>query len=280
MTLPTPSGSAMPVRTIPRSGEALPVLGLGTWSVFDVGAGVREPLLAVVRALFAAGGRVLDSSPMYGRAEEVAGDLVAAAAPSSPPFLATKVWTEGRAAGIRQMETSLRRLRAARLDLLQVHNLVDWRTHLRTLRAWRDEGRVRYLGVTHYTPSAHDELERVLRAAPWDFVQLDYALDDRAAEARLLPLAAERGVAVLVNRPFGGGALLRRLAGVPLPSVAAELGCATWAQCALKFVLAHPAVTCVIPATSRVAHLEEDLGALAGPLPDPRQREALARGAA
>ncbi len=271
----------MLTRTIPSSGEALPAIGLGTWSVFDVGEGERErrPLAEVVGALFAGGGRLLDSSPMYGRAESVAGDLVAAAAPPPvpPAFLATKVWTEGREAGIRQMETSMRRLRAPRLDLLQIHNLVDWRTHSRTLRAWKDEGRVRYIGITHYTPSAHAALESVLLAEPWDFVQLDYALDDRAAERRLLPLAAERGVAVLVNRPFGGGSLLKRLAGAALPSWAAEIDCASWAQCALKFVLGHPAVTCVIPATRRVEHLRDNLAAGEGPLPDAALRVRMAR---
>jgi len=218
---------------------------------------------------------------MYGRAEEVAGDLVAeiAASPSaSPAFLATKVWIEGRDAGVRQMEESARRLRTARLDLIQIHNLVDWRTHAKTLRAWKDAGRVRYIGITHYTPSAHAALESVLRAEPWDFVQLDYALDDRAAERRLLPLAADLGVAVLVNRPFGGGSLPARLAAVPLPAWAAELGCASWAQCALKFVLGHPAVTCVIPATRRVEHLRDNLAAGAGPLPDARLRLRMARG--
>jgi len=269
----------MLTRPIPSSGEALPVIGLGTWSVFDVGPAARErrPLAEVVGALFAAGGRLLDSSPMYGRAEEVAGDLVADAAPSPPAFLATKVWTEGRDAGVRQMETSARLLRTARLDLIQIHNLVDWRTHAKTLRAWKDAGRVRYIGITHYTPSAHAALESVLRAEPWDFVQLDYALDDRAADKRLLPLAAERGVAVLVNRPFGGGALLAGLRGAALPAWAAELGCTTWAQCALKFVLGHSAVTCVIPATRRVEHLRDNLAAAEGPLPDAALRVRMAR---
>jgi aryl-alcohol dehydrogenase-like predicted oxidoreductase len=270
----------MLTRTIPSSGEALPAIGLGTWSVFDVGEGERErrPLAEVVAALFAAGGRLLDSSPMYGRAETVAGDLLAErASPGAPAFLATKVWTEGREAGIVQMETSMRRLRAPRLDLIQIHNLVDWRTHARTLRAWKDAGRVRYIGITHYTPSAHAALESVLLAEPWDFVQLDYALDDRAAERRLLPLAAERGVAVLVNRPFGGGSLLSGLGGTPLPVWAAELGCTSWAQCALKFVLGHPAVTCVIPATSRVEHLRDNVAAGVGPLPDAALRLQMAK---
>lgn len=272
----------MLTRRIPSSGETLPAIGLGTWSVFDVGEGERErrPLAEVVGSLFAAGGRLLDSSPMYGRAEAVAGDLVAEASSSPlvpPPFLATKVWTEGREAGMRQMETSMRRLRVPRLDLIQIHNLVDWRTHARTLRAWKDDGRVRYVGITHYTPSAHAALESVLLAEPWDFVQLDYALDDRAAERRLLPLAAERGVAVLVNRPFGGGSLLARLTGTPLPAWAAELGCTSWAQCALKFVLGHPAVTCVIPATGRVEHLRDNVAAGTGPLPDAAMRVRMAR---
>ncbi len=268
----------MITRPIPSSGERLPVLGCGTWAVFDVGAGAAEraPLGGVVRELFAAGGTLLDSSPMYGRAEQVTGDLLADAGLRARAFVATKVWTEGRAAGQRQIETSLQRLGGERLDLLQIHNLVDWRAHLPTLRAWREAGRARYLGITHYTATAHDALETVLRAEPWDFVQLNYALDDRAAERRLLPLAAERGVAVLVNRPLGSGGLVERLRGVPLPAWAAEIGCTTWAQCALKFVLGHPAVTCAIPATRRPDHQRENAAAGAGLLPDAALRQRMA----
>ena len=194
-----------------------------------------------------AGGKVFDSSPMYGRAEAVLGDLLADAPDPGHTFIATKVWTRGRQAGITQMERSFALLKAKRIDLMQVHNLLDWETHLGTLRRWKQDGRIRYLGVTHYTASAYDELEAVMRKETLDFVQLNYSLDDRAAERKLLPLAADRGIAILVNVPFGGGGLLRRLGNRPLPDWAGEIGCTSWAQILLKFVLAQPAVTCVIP---------------------------------
>ena len=264
------SGANMHTRKIPSSRAALPVIGCGTWRGFDVGEGPseREPLAQVLRELFEAGGSVIDSSPMYGRAEAVVGDLLGEASSRDKAFLATKVWTTGHAAGVAQMQRSFKLLRADRIDLLQVHNLVDWRTHLETLRAWKREGRITYLGVTHYTASAYDELEAVMRAEPWDFVQLNYAIDDRAAERRLLPLAADRGIAVLVNRPFGGGGLLGRLRGKPVPDWAAEIGCRSWAQILLKYVLGHPAVTCVIPGTGRPEHMRENAEAGLGVLPD------------
>ncbi|MBN8748281.1 putative oxidoreductase/MSMEI_2347 [Xylophilus ampelinus] len=261
---------AMHTRPIPSSGEALPVIGCGTWLGFDHAPGSAEyqRLPGVLAALFAAGGRVIDSSPMYGRAEENTGTLLAAAPGGVTPFLATKVWTRGREAGIAQMEASMRRLRTQRIDLMQIHNLVDWKVHLATLRDWKARGRIRYLGITHYTPSAHDEVEAVLRAETLDFLQINYALDDRAVEQRLLPLAAERGVAVIVNQPFGGGGLLRRLRERPLPPWAAEIGCTSWAQVLLKFVLSHPAVTCAIPGTSRPEHMADNAVAGTGVLPD------------
>jgi len=261
--------ATMLTRPIPSSGEPLPVIGCGTWRGFDIGRDTadRARLAQVLQTLFAAGGRVIDSSPMYGAAEQVAGDLLTAH-PPTPPFLATKVWTQGEQAGIAQMRRSMQLLRTERLDLMQVHNLVDWRTHLKTLRAWKEAGRVRYLGITHYTSSAYAELETVMRAEPWDFVQLNYAMDDRAAEQRLLPLAAERGIAVLVNRPLGGGGLPRRLRGQPLPDWAADLACQTWSQLLLKFVLAHPAVTCAIPGTGNAEHMRANAEAGHGPLPD------------
>ncbi|KMO10444.1 aldo/keto reductase, partial [Methylobacterium platani] len=256
---PRPAG-ALHRRPIPASGETLPVIGLGTWRGFDVGeaAAERAPLREVVATLLDRGGRVIDSSPMYGRAEAVAGDLVAGLDARDRTFLATKVWTSGREAGIAQMNRSFRLLRTGRLDLMQIHNLLDWRTHLPTLRAWKEEGRIRHLGISHYTESAYDAVEAVLRAERLDFLQINYALDDRAAEERLLPLAAERGVAVLVNRPFGGGGLLRRLAHRPLPDYAAELGCASWGEILLKFVIGHPAVTCAIPGTADPRHMAEN----------------------
>ena len=260
----------MHTRPIPSSKEALPVIGCGTWQGFDQSpsSAAYAALPAVLDALFAAGGRVIDSSPMYGRAEATTGELLAAEGRRAKAFVATKVWTSGRAEGLRQMEASLRLLRTDHVDLMQVHNLLDWRTHLPTLRAWREQGRVRYLGITHYTASAHDELEAVLKAEPWDFVQLNYALEDRAAERRLLPLAAERGVAVLVNRPLGGGALLKRRLGEPLPGWAGEIGCTSWPQLLLKFVLGHPAVTCAIPGTGKPAHMADNALAGTGLLPD------------
>lgn len=259
----------MLTRPIPSSGEALPVIGLGTWENFDFApkAPERVNLAQVLDTLFAAGGRLIDSSPMYGKAEAMVGSLLAdRTEPKS--FLATKVWTSGKKEGIAEMEQSLKLLGTRQLDLMQVHNLVDWKTHLDTLKGWKAEGRVRYLGITHYTPSAHAELETVMRAAPWDFVQLDYALEDRAAEQRLLPLAEEKGIAVIVNRPFGGGGLIRRLRGKPLPDWAAAAGCSSWASLLLKFILAHNAVTCVIPGTGDPRHMHEILEAATGSLPD------------
>ena len=221
----------------------------------------------MLQALFDAGGSVLDSSPMYGRAEAVTGALLAAGGSRAGAFVATKVWTQGREAGIRQMQASMQRLGTDHIDLMQVHNLVDWRTHLATLREWKAEGRIRYLAVTHYTASAYDQLAAVMRGERLDFVQINYSVDDRAAEERLLPLAAERGIAVLVNMPFGGGGLLRRLSGRPLPDWAAEIGAASWAQLLLKFVLSHPAVTCAIPGTGRPEHMADNAAAGTGPLP-------------
>jgi diketogulonate reductase-like aldo/keto reductase len=266
-------------RAIPRAGESLPVMGLGTWQTFDVGKdeAARAPLREVLREFARLGGRVVDSSPMYGQSETVVGDLAAELGLHKELFLATKVWTSGREAGIRQMEQSFRRLRAQRLDLMQIHNLVDWRTHLDTLRRWKEKGRIRYIGVTHYTESAYDELARVLETEELDFVQLNYSIAEREAEGRLLPLAAERRVGVLVNRPFAEGALFRKVRGKPLPPWAAEAGCASWAQIFLKFIISHPAVTCAIPATSKLQHLIDNMQAGLGPPPDAATRERMAR---
>jgi diketogulonate reductase-like aldo/keto reductase len=265
-----PQARSMHLRKIPSSGGVLPVVGVGTWRTFDVGSKPddRAPLAEVLRILFEAGGSVIDTSPMYGKAEGVVGDLLAAARTRNKAFLATKVWISGADNGIAQMQKSMALLQTQRIDLMQVHNLLDWRIHLPTLRAWKQEGRVRYLGVTHYTESAHGELEKVLRAEQWDFVQLNYALDDRAVERRLLPLAAERGIAVIVNQPFGGGGLLRKLSDRPLPGWASEIGCTSWAQLLLKFVLANPAVTCVIPGTGKPEHMRDNVHAGVGRYPD------------
>ena len=264
-------------RPIPASNEMLPVIGLGTWQTFDVGGGAaREPLRRVLQRFVELGGRVVDSSPMYGRAESVVGELAAGLRVRDKLFVATKVWTSGRDAGIAQMEESLRRFRVARLDLMQVHNLVDWRTHLRTLTDWKREGRVRYVGVTHYTAGAYAELEHIMKTEPLDFVQLNYSLVERDAERRLLPLAADRGIAVLVNRPLAAGALFRRVRGERLPGWAGEIGCRSWAQLFLKWIVAHPAVTSVIPATSRPEHLEDNMQAGVGALPDAAGRDRIA----
>ncbi|HET6717996.1 MAG TPA: aldo/keto reductase, partial [Rhodocyclaceae bacterium] len=228
---PAPHAAArMRTRPIPVSGEALPIVGLGTWQGFDVSTATDEyrRLPGVLQALFDAGGSVIDSSPMYGRAEAVTGALLAAAGSRPKAFVATKVWTRGRLDGIRQMNDSLHLLQTDRLDLMQIHNLVDWRTQLATLRDWKAAGRIRYLGITHYTASAYDELEAVMRAERFDFVQVNYSLDEADAERRILPLAADRGMAVLINRPFGGGGLLRRLSQQPLPPWAAEIGANSW----------------------------------------------------
>jgi diketogulonate reductase-like aldo/keto reductase len=272
-------------RPIPRTGEAIPAVGLGTWQTFDVGSDAgdapaeRAPLADVLAAFLGGGGRVIDSSPMYGRAEGVVGDLLAArpggVAASPLPFLATKVWTRGRAEGEAQMRRSMQLMRTQRMDLMQVHNLVDWRTHLETLRAWKKEGLVRYIGVTHYQLGAFGDLERIATKESIDFVQLPYSIVTRDAEERLLPAAAASGVAVLVMRPFEEGALFARVRGKSLPPWAADFDCASWAQFFLKFILGHPAVTCPIPATASAKHLADNLGAGRGRLPDAATRKKM-----
>lgn len=267
-------------RPIPSSGEAIPVIGLGSARTFNVDpddAEAMRPLLGVMRAFHAGGGRVVDSSPMYGRSEAVIGALARELDITGDLFMATKVWTTGRAAGIAQMERSARRMGVRRLDLIQVHNLLDLRTQIDTLKRWRDEGRVRYIGVTHSSVSAHDELVRVVETERIDFVQLNYNMAVRHAEQRLLPAAAGRGVATLINEPFGNGSLFRRTRGRPLPGWAVELGCSSWAQYFLKFILGHPAVTCVIPATSDPDHAADDVRAGYGRLPDAAERERMAQ---
>jgi aryl-alcohol dehydrogenase-like predicted oxidoreductase len=278
--LGAPGAGALPEpmhRAIPSSGERIPVVGLGTWSTFDVGssAAERAPLEEVLARFAERGGRVVDSSPMYGRSEEVVGAVAAKQGLTGRLFLATKVWTRGREAGLRQMETSERLLGTKRLDLLQVHNLLDVETHLATLRAWKDAGRVRYVGVTHYVASAYPEVERVLLREKLDFLQVNYSLAEREAERRILPLAREKGLAVLVNRPFGGGEALKRVLGRTLPAWAAEFDCSSWPQFFLKWILANPAVTCAIPATRQRAHLDDDLDAALGRLPDEKLRRRM-----
>lgn len=255
----------------------LPRIGLGTWQTFDVGGSEseRKPLEEVLSLFVQLGGRVVDSSPMYGNSEEVLGDLAVKAGVRNKLFMATKVWTTGRAAGIRQMESSERKLRGP-VDLMQVHNLVDVDSHLRTLKEWKAAKRLRYIGITHYTSSAYADLASVLRRGGIDFVQLNYSLAEREAEQSLLPLAKELGVAVLVNRPFGGGSLFRDTRGKALPGFAKEIGCTSWAELFLKFVVSHPAVTCAIPATSKAEHLRQNMRAGTGPMPDAAMRKRIA----
>jgi diketogulonate reductase-like aldo/keto reductase len=265
-------------RPVPKSGELLPVIGLGTWQAFDVGASdtARAPLRQVLSEFVKLGGSAIDSSPMYGKSETVAGDLAAELALRDKLFIATKVWTTGRDAGVRQMNESFRRLRTQRMDLMQVHNLVDYRVHLSTLRQWSEQGKVRYLGVTHYTAGAHDEVARVLMAEELDFVQINYSLTEREAENRLLPLAADKRIAVLANRPLAAGSLFSKVRGKPLPAWATEIGCKSWAQFFLKFVVSHPAVTCAIPATSKLDHLLDNMQAGVGALPEAKTRQRMA----
>ena len=276
---PSVHSQQAPLRTrpIPSTGEALPVIGLGTWRVFDVGddAARRGELRATLAEFARAGARVVDSSAMYGSSEAVVGDLAAELGLHGSLFLATKIWTEGRDAGVRQMERSLARLRASRIDLMQIHNLVDVQTHTRTLRDRKAQGRVRYLGITHYLASAHAEVERLLKRGHYDFVQINYSLAEPEADARLLPLAQERGVAVIVNRPFAEGALFARVRGKLLPEWAREAGIASWAQYFLKWIVGHPAVTCAIPGTGRVDHLRDNLAAGRGALPEPALRQRM-----
>jgi aryl-alcohol dehydrogenase-like predicted oxidoreductase len=268
-------------RSIPKTGEQLPIMGLGTWQGFDIGndPAARAEREEVLRLLFDAGASLIDSSPMYGSSEGVVGDLLAKMKARDKAFLATKVWTWGEEAGVRQMDESFRRFQAEAVDLMQIHNLVDWRTHLRTLRAWKEDGRIRYIGITHYTEAALAELAAIIRKEPIDFVQLPYSIGMRDAEDELLPLAQEKGVAVVVNRPFEGGSLFQDRRREALPPWAGELGIESWAQLFLKFVLAHPAVTCVIPGTGKPAHMADNLNAGRGALPDDTMRPQMIRAA-
>jgi len=272
------ANASMLTRSIPSTGEKLPVVGLGTWQTFDVGDSPveRQPLEEVLARFIKLGGKVVDSSPMYGRAESVIGDLAAKLRLQSSLFLATKVWTAGRQAGIESMQRSLSRLQVQRLDLMQVHNLLDVDTHLATLREWKEQGRIRYIGITHYVASAFAEVEKIFRREKLDFLQINYSIIDREAEERLLPLAHERGVAVLINRPFASGDLFARVRAKALPDWTAEFDCKSWAQFLLKWILANPAVTCVIPATNSLRHLEDNMLSGLGRLPDTKMRHRMA----
>jgi diketogulonate reductase-like aldo/keto reductase len=261
-------------RAIPSTGDELPIIGVGTWQTFDVGAepAARAPLREVLRLLHR---NVIDSSPMYGTSESVAGDLIAELGLRDKLFVATKVWTNGRDAGIRQMETSFKRLHVERMDLMQVHNLQDVETHTKTLREWKEKKRIRYIGITHYSSHAYAEVERLLKTGQYDFLQINYSLGERDSEKRVLPLARQHNVAVIANRPFAEGALFRQVKGKPLPPWAAELGIASWAQYFLKWIVSHPAITCAIPGTGKPEHMKDNLGAGVGPLPDAKARKRM-----
>jgi diketogulonate reductase-like aldo/keto reductase len=273
------AGGRMIEKRIPRSGEALPVIGMGSYSTFDVNSTQSDltPLRDVLSLFYASGARVIDTSPMYGRAETVLGELVAPPGAAASVFMATKVWIDGREAGARQIAESMRLLKRSVLDLVQIHNLRDWREHRKTLLALKEAGKVRYIGITHYAVAAHADLEQVIRAEDWDFVQLNHSIATRAAESRLLPLCQDRGIAVLANRPFEEGDLFARVRGRPLPHWAQDIDCTSWAQFFLKYVISHPAMTCAIPASSNPAHMADNLAAGAGRLPDAGVRERMQR---
>ena len=272
------AASPILMRTIPATGEQVPALGLGTWITFNVSRDekLRAERLKVVETFFRMGGRLIDSSPMYGTSEEVIGYCLAQR-PGLPLISATKVWTMFRAMGVRQMEASRELWGVDRFDLMQIHNMLDWETHLATLKEWKAQGRVRLIGLTTSHGRRHDAFAKAMAREPFDVVQFTYNIVDREAEKRLLPLAAERRQAVIINRPFQEGALIDRVKRHPLPAFAREIDCSNWAQFLLKFIISHPAVTCAIPATSRADHMQENMGALSGRMPDQKMRERMFR---
>jgi diketogulonate reductase-like aldo/keto reductase len=272
-------GKRMATRAIPGSGERMPMVGVGTARVFNVSLDrkTRARLTEVLKIMLAAGGRILDTSPMYGTAEPVSGRLIGEMGVREKIFIATKVWTRGREAGIAQMRQSLTRFGTKKIELMQVHNLVDWRTQLKTCREWKEKGIFKYIGLTHYTPAAFDELAAIIRAEPIDFLQIPYSIVNRQAERVLFPLVRERKIALITHRNFEVGRLFRRVRGVKLPGWAAEFDCASWGQFFLKFVLGHPASTCVIPGTSKPRHMRDNIQAGMGRQPDLKTRERMAR---
>jgi len=261
-------------RRIPSANESIPVIGLGTWQTFDVGNNrdAHQSLLQVLQQMIKHGATVVDSSPMYGSAETVAGELSTAANLNQKLFIATKVWTTGKENGIRQMEESFHKLRRTQIDLMQIHNLVDWQVQLKTLRRYKEEGKIRYLGITHYTESAYQKLEEIILQEPIDFLQINYSLTHRLAESRLFPLAQEKKIAVMVNRPLNEGKLFNLVQGKKLPGWAQDFDCHSWSQFFLKFILSHQAVTCVIPATAKPHNMIDNIKAACGKLPDEQQR--------
>jgi diketogulonate reductase-like aldo/keto reductase len=266
-------------RTIPSSGERLPAVGVGTWQTFDVDetAQERNPLKEVLNILLEKGGSVVDSSPMYGRSEQVVGELSSELKVNDKLFIATKVWTNGRESGIRQMNESLRLLKRDKIELMQIHNLTDWETHLKTIRSWKEQGKFKYIGLTHYTDSAHDRLISIIDREKIDFIQINYNLSERNAEKKLLPFAHDKGIAVIINQPFESGSLFRRVKDKQLPPWASEFDCKSWAQFFLKFILSQPAVTCVIPGTAKPTHMLDNIMAGWGKLPTERHREQMVR---
>jgi diketogulonate reductase-like aldo/keto reductase len=250
---------------------------MGTWQTFDVMPGAYAPLQEVLSIFQNEGGRLIDSSPMYGKAETVIGDIVPRLQQETPLFMATKVWTQGAEAGRRQMEDSFRKMKCRVIDLMQIHNLVDWKTHLPLLRRWKEEGRIRYIGLTHYQDSSHEALEAIISTEAIDFVQFNYSIFSRHAEQRLLPHCADLGVATLINRPFGEGSHFQKVRNKTLPTWAADWNISSWGSFFLKYILAHPAVTCVIPATGNPAHARLNMDAGEGPLPDEATRQKMIR---
>jgi diketogulonate reductase-like aldo/keto reductase len=269
--------SRQPIKKpIPVSGEELPVIGMGSSRTFDVDdEQARLALLPVLQAFFDEGGALIDSSPMYGHAEEVLGDLLPRVKKKQALFAATKVWVEGKQQGIDQMQRSMRRMGVERFDLMQIHNLLDWQVHLETLKRWKSEDRVRYIGITTSHGRYHDQLASILDSEPLDFVQFSYNIANREVEKRLLPIAHERNIAVLINRPFARGDLFRAVKGRELPDWTAEFDCHSWAQFFLKYVVSHPYVTCTIPATSKLKHMVDNMGAGYGRLPDAAMRKKM-----
>ncbi len=264
-------------RTIGSTGEQIPVIGLGTWQTFDVGSNTeqRQQLLEVLNTMQSLGGTMIDSSPMYGTSESVVGDLSQQTTNSDHFFYATKVWTEGRQDGINQMQSSMRKMKREKMDLMQIHNLVDWKTHLKTLRDWKESGTIRYIGFTHYTNSSHSTLEKLIKSERPDFVQFNYSINDRHAEQSLLNTAKDHGVGVIINRPYGGGSLFRKVRGKALPDWCVDLDINSWGQYFLKYIISHDAVTCVIPGTSKVKHIKDNMQAGYGRLPNVKQREQM-----
>lgn len=278
VSFPFSTSENIKTRPIPSSGEALPIVGVGTWIQFDVGTSdaEREPLRKVLTQMKKYGGKVIDSSPMYGKSEAVVGDLTQELGIADHFFYATKVWTSGEVAGIQQMEASMQKMQRTTMDLMQVHNLIDWKTHIKTLRQWKDAGKIRYIGVTHYLDSAHAQLEEIIRNEDIDFAQFNYSIRSRHAEQSLLEAAQKHGVAVIINRPYEGGSLFNLVRQEELPAWAEEYDIASWGQFFLKFILSHPAVTCAIPGTSNPEYVVDNMMAGYGKLPDEAGREKMA----